>query len=267
MLDALTQLVKKAARDELLPRFQATERRFKSDGSIVTEADLAMQRRLAAELQALTPTYPLLGEEMSEEEQRELISRGDAGLWCLDPLDGTSNFAAGIPFFGVSLALLMNREPVLGVVYDPLRDELFAAERERGASLNGVRLRCRPADLPLRRALAVVDFKRLGPVRVALAESPPYASQRNFGSVVLEWCWLAASRYHVYLHGRQKLWDYAAGALILKEAGGHAETLWGEPVFDHTLQSRSVVAAADPILFADWKAWLASHAGQPTRSD
>jgi len=264
MLDALAQLIKKAAREELLPRFQGIERRFKTDGSIVTEADFAMQRRLANDLQELTPAYRLLGEEMSEQEQRELISCGDEGLWCLDPLDGTSNFAAGIPFFGVSLALLINRAPVLGVVYDPLRDECFVAERDRGAWLNDVSLRCRPAGLSLNRALAVVDFKRLGPMSAALAQRPPYSSQRNFGSVVLEWCWLAASRYHVYLHGRQKLWDYAAGALVLKEAGGHAETLAGEPVFDQALQPRSIVAASDPILFADWKAWLASHSEQST---
>lgn len=259
MLDALIRIVKKAAREELLPRFQATERHFKKDGSIVTEADIAMQQRLASELQGLAPEYRLLGEEMSEEEQGELITLGDEGLWCLDPLDGTSNFAAGIPFFGVSLALLLQRQSVLGLIYDPVRDECFTALRHEGAWLNGDPLRCRSACLPLRKALAVVDFKRLGPMSAVLASRPPYSSQRNFGSVALEWCWLAASRYHVYLHGRQKLWDYAAGALILSEAGGQAETLGGEPLFDRGLQPRSAMAASDPVLFAEWKAWLVSN--------
>lgn len=266
MLDALTRLVKNAAREELLPRFQTAERHFKIDGSIVTEADLAMQQRLGAELRALEPRHRLLGEEMREDEQRQLIQDGDRGLWCLDPLDGTSNFAAGVPFFGVSLALLIQRQPVLGLIYDPLRDECFTAQSGEGAWLNGQRLYCRPAGLALRRALAVVDFKRLGALSAELALRPPYSSQRNFGSVALEWCWLAASRYHIYLHGRQKLWDYAAGALILKEAGGLAETLSGEPLFQADLQPRSAVAACDAELFREWKDWLAFRTGLLARN-
>lgn len=260
MLDALTRLVKTTAREELLPRFAETERRFKRDGSIVTEADFAVQGRLTEELRAFAPDYRLLGEEMSEEEQYGLIQVGDPGLWCLDPLDGTSNFASGIPFFTVSLGLLIDRQPVLGIVYDPTRDECFTAEKGKGAWLNGQPLRCRPAGLPLRRSMAVIDFKRLGGLAGPLASQPPYSSQRNFGSVALEWCWLAANRFHVYLHGRQKLWDYAAGALILAAAGGHAETLEGEPIFSRALQPRSVVASSDPALFAEWKAWLANCA-------
>jgi len=257
MLDALASIVKTAAHEELLPRFAEAERRFKTDGSVVTEADLAMQRRLTRELTALTPDYPLLGEEMSEREQRELIEVGDRGLWCLDPLDGTSNFVAGIPFFAVSLALLVDRESVLGIVYDPIRDECFTALKGQGAWLNNIPLRCHPTGLLLRQSLAVIDFKRLSAeLAEALAIKPPYSSQRNFGSVALEWCWLAANRYQVYLHGRQKPWDYAAGALILAEAGGHARTLRGEPLFSHDLSPRSAVAAADPELFVQWQTWL-----------
>ena len=87
---------------------------------------------------------------------------------------------------------------------------------------------------------------------------PPYLSQRNFGSVVLEWCWLAAGRFHVYLHGGQKLWDYAAGSLILSETGGFALTLNGAPVCCADLQPSSVVAALDAKLFQEWKMWLDS---------
>lgn len=256
MLDALTRIIKVAAREELLPRFAEPERRFKADGSIVTEADIAMQRRLVAELQALAPEYQVLGEEMSEEEQRELVSAGAGGLWCLDPLDGTSNFAAGLPFFGVSLGLLIGHRPTLGLVYDPIRDECFSAEKGKGAWLNGQPIRCRSAELPLRRAIAVIDFKRLAGLARTLAANPPYSSQRYFGSVALEWCWLAANRFHVYLHGRQKLWDYAAGALILSEAGGYVETIEGEAIFSQDLQPRSAMAACDGNLFAEWKAWL-----------
>jgi len=260
MLAVLAEIVKTAAREELLPRFAESKRRFKADGSIVTEADVAMQQRLTVELAAFAPQYTLLGEEMTAEEQSELLQAGDAGLWCLDPLDGTSNFASGIPFFCVSLALLIGRKPALGIVYDPIRDECFAAQAGLGASLNGRPLRCHAAGLDLRKGIAVVDFKRL-PAQLAgaLVTRPPYSSQRYFGSGVLEWAWLAANRYQVYLHGRQKLWDYAAGALILAEAGGLAESLEGGPIYTQALQPRSAVAACDPLLFGEWKAWLGRH--------
>ncbi|HYE34148.1 inositol monophosphatase family protein [Methylocaldum sp.] len=258
-LDDLSALVKAVAREDLLPRFAGTERQFKADGSVVTEADFAVQKRLAARLRELYPEFELLGEEMDAQRQQDLLAQSNRGLWCLDPLDGTSNFAAGLPFFGISLALLIERKPALGVIYDPIRDECFTAQRGRGAWLNGVELRVRPTDLALRHSLAVVDFKRLGPLAPKLAARPPYSSQRNLGSVALEWCWLAAGRFQVYLHGKQKLWDYAAGALILAEAGGHAETLQGEPIFSPELQPRSVVAAGDARLFADWKVWLTEH--------
>jgi len=263
MLEALAQIVKTAAREELLPRFAGIERRFKADGSIVTEADLAMQRRLAGELAAFAPQYRLLGEEMAEDEQQALLTDGGEGLWCLDPLDGTSNFASGVPFFSVSLGLLIDRKPALGLVYDPIRDECFAARAGVGAWLNGRPLHCHPAGVSLRKGIAVVDFKRLSPALAgALVARPPYCSQRNFGSVALEWCWLAANRFQVYLHGKQQLWDYAAGVLVLAEAGGMAESLEGEPIYTPALQARSAVAACDAALFDEWRAWLARHGGR-----
>jgi myo-inositol-1(or 4)-monophosphatase len=259
LLDTLVPLVKAAAREELLPRFAGSDRNYKADGSIVTEADIAMQERLQRELQALTPDYRLVGEEMTDKEQQALFHGVDAGLWCLDPLDGTSNYAAGIPFFAVSLALLVDRRPVLGIVYDPMRDECFTALKGQGAWLNGEALHCRRVDLPLRRAMAVVDLKRLGGMAGAVALTPPFSSQRNFGSVALDWAWLAASRFHVYLHGLQKPWDYAAGVLILSEAGGYSETLEGDAIFGPELKPRSVVAASDEHMFREWKNWLSLH--------
>jgi myo-inositol-1(or 4)-monophosphatase len=259
-LDDLATLIKAVAREELLPRFTRTERCLKADGSIVTEADLAIQQRLAEALRVQYPQFELLGEEMEEAEQRALLARTGRGLWCLDPVDGTSNFAAGLPFFCISLALLVGTEPVLGIIYDPIRDECFTAERGRGARLNGLRLQCEPPNLPLRRCLAVVDFKRLGRnLATELATRPPYASQRYLGSGALEWCWLAAGRFQVYLHGYQKLWDYAAGALILAEAGGRAETMRGEPIFTPELQPRSVIAALDAELFEEWRKAVAER--------
>jgi myo-inositol-1(or 4)-monophosphatase len=103
----------------------------------------------------------------------------------------------------------------------------------------------------------MIDLKRL-PAALAshLAADPPYKSQRSFGAVALDWCWLAAGRGHLYLHGQQKLWDYAAGQLVLQEAGGKAVTLEGQPVFAPRLESRSTVAALNPEIFHAWLAWL-----------
>ena len=105
--------------------------------------------------------------------------------------------------------------------------------------------------------MALVDFKRLPRTLASrLSTSPPYGSQRNFGSCALEWVWMAAGRGHICLHGGQQLWDYAAGALIMREAGGFCCTLDGQPVFQGGLEPRSVVSALDPALFQRWCEWI-----------
>jgi myo-inositol-1(or 4)-monophosphatase len=216
-----------------------------------------MQNRLTGDLMTRWPQFPLLGEESTADEQRQLLKSSPEGLWCLDPLDGTSNFAAGIPFFSVSLALLIEGQPAMGLVYDPVREECFSAIAGEGVWLNGQPLRKHPLNLSLKQCIAVVDYKRLAPeLATRLATDIPFSSQRSFGSVALDWAWLAAGRYHVYLHGKQKLWDFAAGTLILAEAGGHAVTLDSEPVYVADIAPRSAVAALDDRLFGEWRNWL-----------
>jgi len=255
-LERLREIVTSAAREELLPRFARVKRGRKADGSVITDADLVMQQRIAGALRADWPDTLFLGEEMSAPEQDTVLNTGKP-LWCLDPLDGTGNFAAGIPFFSVSLALLDQGRVMAGVVYDPVRDECFSARCGQGARLNAAALTAVRAGLTLQQATGLIDFKRLPrELAVRLVTEIPYASQRSFGSVALDWCWIAAGRCHVYLHGRQNIWDYAAGHLILQEAGGHAMTLFGETVFVDALQPRSAVAALDADLFDEWSRWL-----------
>jgi myo-inositol-1(or 4)-monophosphatase len=257
-LDTLSAMVRGIARAELPSRFGSVQARVKADGSLVTSADRAMQAHLEAELRRQWPAFEVLSEEMSQERQERALERPGPGVWVVDPLDGTTNFAAGIPYFSVSVALLAAGVTAVGVVYDPVRDETFAAARGGGASLNGAPLTAGAAVPPMRSAVAAVDFKRLDPgLAVRLATAPPYGSQRSFGSVALDWCWIAAGRFHLYLHGRQRLWDYTAGELILGEAGGHSCTLQGEPVARASLAPRSAAAARDPDLFEAWRAWLA----------
>ncbi len=256
-LQQLSTLVIEIAERELPPRFNCSAYQRKSDGSLVTDADPIVQAQLARALQQYWPGIAVLGEEMAAAEQQTALQGLAAGVWCVDPLDGTTNFAAGVPYYAVSVALVKDNLPELAVVYDPSRRECFAAARKQGAWLNNQRLRKCVTSTSLSGSVALVDFKRLpAPLARRLAVEPPYKSQRSFGAVALDWCWLAAGRGHVYLHGRQHLWDYAAGWLVLQEAGGRAVSLSGEEVFAARLEPRSAAAALHAGIFAEWKAWL-----------
>lgn len=254
-LDALQALVVDVA-GAALRGCSGRERREKADGSVVTELDHRLQQQLQQALAAQWPEYAFLGEEMSAEEQRRLLDSAPA-LWVLDPLDGTTNFATGLPFYAISLALVVNGEARIGVVYDPERTECFAAGIGAGAWRNGEPLQRPPCSDALAQAVACVDLKRLPKALAArIAVEQPFRSQRNLGSCALEWCWLAAGRFQVYLHGGMKLWDHAAGRLILEEAGGRACDLAGEALHCRSTDPRSVVAAADGALFEQWARYL-----------
>ena len=258
-LSILKQIIISAARDELLPRFADVQRHTKMDGSFVTEADLAVQARITKELQQCYPDTALLGEEMTADEQAELLNNSES-LWCLDPLDGTSNFAVGTPYYAISLALIERGVATLGIVYDPNRDECFVGIRGQGAFLNDEPLTVKAVDLPLSQCTALIDFKRLSSrLAMDLVAQRPYASQRSYGSVALDWCWMAASRFHVYLHGASNIWDYAAGLLIFNEAGGYSSTLEGDEIYVNELSKRSSVGALDQATFEQWVSWLNEH--------
>jgi myo-inositol-1(or 4)-monophosphatase len=256
VIEQVIDVVRKVAADEVMPRYLKVAHHRKSDGSLLTEADLAAQDALSRLLPRILPG-PIVGEEMTEEQQAEYWLEGVDGLWCVDPIDGTSNFVNGLPYFAVSVALMRKGRSVLGVVYDPVADEVFYAEKGGGAFLNGERLPIKETAPQLRNAMAEVDFKRLPkPLALALAATPPYSSQRNFGASTLEWCYVAAGRFDVYIHGGQKLWDYAAGSLILEEAGGAMCSLTLDDFWADQLWRRSVVAARDRALFDTWKHWV-----------
>jgi len=261
--DTLSKLVRDIGLDVLSRDCEHETLSAKRDGSFVTDIDVALQRRIRQSLENLHPEIPFIGEEMPEHERAAVLQAGDGRVWCLDPLDGTTNFTSGLPFFGISLALLEDRLPVMGVVFDPNRDECFTAEAGSGAWLNGVRLPGAPRRSTAH-CVACVDFKRL-PRSIAehLVARPPFKSQRNLGACVLEWCWLAADRFQLYLHGGQHLWDYSAGSLMLKEVGGSAVTLEGVEVPDTSLylnRKVSVVAASHPEMLEEWWSWITDRA-------
>ncbi|MDG6777441.1 inositol monophosphatase [Thiomicrorhabdus sp. zzn3] len=257
----LKQGIIQLAQQEVLSRFEKVSAETKDDGSLLTEADTQMQAHTKAFLKQHWPQFALLGEESTLEEQQAAME-SEQGCWILDPVDGTSNFACGIPFYSVSLALMIKGELVLGLVYDPSRNEMFAARKGLGAELNDQTLIASTAKNALKQCSGIVDFKRLqAPLAANLATQPPYSSQRSFGSVALDWCWIAAGRGQIYLHGAQNIWDYAAGWLILEEAGGKSATLDGECVVVTQVIKRSALAATTPDLFTAWQNHL-QHASQ-----
>lgn len=256
LLKAAVAAVKLVTAEEIMPRYLKVAHQHKSDGSLCTEADIAAQSALIRKLQAIL-NVPVLGEEMTEAEQHALWESGSDGLWCIDPIDGTSNFVRGLPYFAVSAALIREGKSVLGVVYDPVANEMFAAEHERGAFLNGEKLVGRATEGTLAQALACVDFKHLKKkLTMRLVTNPPYSSQRNFGASSLDWCYTALGRNDVYLHGGQKLWDYAAGLLVLQESGGRVCCIENDDFSQCDIWQRSVIASRDEKFFEEWKNWI-----------
>ena len=255
-IEYLKTIVREAAIEEVLPRFNAIGYEIKNDGSLVTDADLAVDKRICKALASAYPDIAFLSEEMNLDEQQDLLS-SSSKLWCLDPLDGTSNFAAGFPLFASSLALIVDGEVQMGISYDAIRDEMFSAEKGKGAFLNGEPLVCHTSGLSLDRSIAMFDVKRLKPdLAMRLLNEKPYRSHRNLGASVLELAWMAAGRGQLYLHGGMKLWDLAAGSLIYSEAGGQSCTLDGDDIFKATMTPRSVILSPDSDLFLEWKAYI-----------
>ena len=256
----LIAVVRRVGDEVVLPRFTRVAHTRKADGSVLTEVDLEAQAVLGRELSALAPC-PMLGEEMTQEEQSLQWEAGRDGLWCVDPVDGTSNFVNGLQHFAVSVAFMRAGRPVLGVVYAPALGEMFSAEAGKGAYLNGEPLPITGPAESLADAIAGIDFKRL-PAGLAekLSIAPPFHSQRNFGSGALDWCYVASGRFDLYLHGGQYLWDYAAGSLILQEAGGAMSTLESESYWAGDIWRKSVVAASTDFLCAEWRRQIGAMA-------
>ena len=267
MIASLETLVRQVADEEIVPRFTSGKfgKQTKLDGSVLTEVDKNVQDRIEQGLQQRWPDIAFLGEEMSGEQQQQTMQ--SKAVWCLDPLDGTSNFASGIPFFGVSLALIESQQSILGLVYDPIRKECFTAVKGEGCWLNGVKLsdvKNETSTPKLKEMIAVVDLKRLlkpesKKLLSAICDQHPYRSQRNFGSCAVEWCWLAAGRFQIYIHGGQKLWDYSAGVLILTEAGGKVSTIEGDAISPKDLAPQPVVAGCNVSAYQTWYQWIKSN--------
>jgi myo-inositol-1(or 4)-monophosphatase len=215
-----------------LSRF-GTSMRVDKKGAIdlVTEIDLEIEREFRATIAARFPDHVVLGEEFGSSDDRDATPRF---CWVFDPVDGTTNYAHGLPIFCSSLALEIDGEIMVGAVYDPTRRELFTAERGQGAWLNGAPLRVSTAD-ELIDSLLVTGFhygiqrdpeELVGLFREFITRS---RAVRRLGSAALDLCYVAAGRFDGYWESKIQPWDVAAGGLIVEEAAGRVTTIAGEP--------------------------------------
>ena len=201
---------------------QAPEIRKKGPIDLVTDADLAAERDFRDRVARAFPDHVVLGEEASGDAAPAPAARC---RWIIDPLDGTTNFAHGLALFTVSIALEVDGEVVLGVVYDPIGEELFTAERGAGARLNGERLQV-SACADLVDSLLCTGFPysiredRRRQVDVFAAFLARARAVRRLGSAALDLCYLAAGRFDGFWEEQLHAWDMAAAALIITEAGG-----------------------------------------------
>lgn len=195
---------------------------------IVTEADRASEHLIVSVIRERFPADAVLGEEFG-------LQAGPSGhAWVIDPIDGTTNYALGLPIFCVSIGIVHEGRPVMGVVHDPNRRETFTAVRGGGAFCHGQRLHTRPAPLSTR-TLFGFSSRFIGPppphvVRVL----EHFDEYRNIGSAALHLCYIACGWLDGAFSDSTKLWDIAAGSLIVEEAGGHVTRFDGTPLFPLT---------------------------------
>lgn len=196
--------------------------------NLVTEVDMASEALIVGRLRERFPGHRIVAEEGGGAE-----TDGDV-TWVVDPLDGTNNFAHGVPIFCVTLAALERGVPVAGATFDPLRGELFSAARGHGARLDG-----RPLDVSgratLEEAIVVSGFpydKASNPdnnLAEVVAVVPHVRGFRRTGSAALDLAWVAAGRFEAYWERGTHAWDVAAGVLLIEEAGGRVTDMDGGP--------------------------------------
>ncbi len=231
---------------------------FKGEVDLVTEADLAAEKLIVDMISRQFPSHDIVAEELGAS------SRGSDHRWIIDPLDGTTNFSHGLPWFAVSIGFEVRRELMLGVVFNPCNDEFFMAERGGGATLNG-------------QSIAVSSIEQLD--RALLATGFPYdrkqSSVNNYdhfinfqqaaqacrrpGAASLDLACLAAGRFDGYWEMKLKPWDVAAGVLLVEEAGGRVTDFDGA----HMPLDRAECLASNGRIHAAMQAVLKQGRRQP----
>ena len=217
---------------------------IKGPGDFVTMTDKKVEKILIDELQKARSNYSILSEEIGE------IKNDEEFKWIIDPIDGTSNFLHGIPHFGISVALEKNKEIICGIIFDPIKNEIFSTEKGNGSYLNNQRIR-----VSSRKKLEDCILFTGGPRQasknkeVTLEEYKKFSSKvfipiRKMGSGALDMAYVAAGRCDGCWHRDLNYWDIAAGILLVKEAGGFVTDFIGT---DKYIENKTILAANSRI--------------------
>ncbi len=242
MIDAARKTARDLRRD--FGEAEALQVSRKGAADFVSSADLRAEQTIFEALSVSRPKYGFVMEERGEIEGVDNSNR-----WIVDPLDGTTNFLHGLPQFAISIALERDRQPYAGVVYNPATDELFWAEKGAGAHLNDRRIRVSGrTDLSQALFACGLPFKDRPGRDEALEETgrvlAETAGVRRYGSAALDLAYVAAGRFDAFWERHLNIWDIAAGAVIVREAGGIVSEIDGGNKF---LASGSILAANSNI--------------------
>lgn len=246
LLNVMIGAARKAARS-LKRDFGEVEKlqvSLKGPANFVTAADRRAEDILRTELTKARPGYGFLGEEGGRHEGTDTTN-----TWIVDPLDGTTNFLHGLPQFAISIGLERSDTIVAGVIYNPITDELFTAERGKGAFMNDHRLRV-AARQRMSEAVVACGLPHYGRGQLELGRAELAAVQekvaglRRFGSAALDLAYVAAGRFDIYWERNLSPWDLAAGILMVREAGGFVTDLDGH---DAMFAKGHIAAGNEPL--------------------
>lgn len=239
LINVMVRAAEKAARS-LVRDFGEVEQlqvSKKGPADFVSSADIAAEKAIKAELLKARPDFCFLMEESGETGPKDARNR-----WIVDPLDGTTNFLHGLPHWAISIGAEIDGKIVAGVVYDPVKDELFWAERGQGAFVNSKRLRVsgrRSMDVAMVATGMPFKGRAIAPYYLAQLDlmMQEVAAVRRFGSAALDLAYVAAGRYDAFWEYGLSPWDSAAGAILVAEAGGFVTEIDGgtNPIFGNSL--------------------------------
>ena len=217
---------------------------LKGPGDFVTASDKKVEKILINELQKARPSYSILSEEIGQ------INNDKSFKWIIDPIDGTANFLHGIPHFAISIGLEHDKEIICGIIYDPIKDEMFVAEKGNGSYLNNQRIRVSSRS-KLKDCIVFTGGPRLDSKNkeLALEEYKKFSSKilipiRKLGSASLDMAYVAAGRCDGFWQRNLNYWDIAAGIILVKEAGGFVTDFEGE---NRYVENKTILATNSRI--------------------
>ena len=217
---------------------------LKGPGDFVTASDKKVEKILINELQKARPSYSILSEEIGQ------INNDKSFKWIIDPIDGTANFLHGIPHFAISIGLEHDDEIICGIVYDPIKDEMFVAEKGNGSYLNNQRMRVSSRS-KLKDCIVFTGGPKLESKsrELAIEEYKKFSSKilipiRKLGSASLDMAYVAAGRCDGFWQRNLNYWDIAAGIILVKEAGGFVTDFEGE---NRYVENKTILATNSRI--------------------